>query len=107
MQGEYSGYRWSDERGCFVKEYGSKTDDAKTFLVYFRHNYGDRCLAIVHMQADTVFTNIAAVWYVAGQVLEDCRNVAFEDISEIYSVDDDLDLLKWMNEYEGQGQIDI
>ena len=97
---EYLGYEWSDERGCYVKEYGPKPAHAGTFLVRFRHDYGDMCLAIVYKSMEVPYTNMATLWYVTGQVLEDCRNISFNDIAEVYSVGDDMDLLKYMDEHK-------
>ena len=97
---EFPGYMWDDERGCYVKEYGKKPAHAETFHIRFRHDWGDKCMAIVYAQTEKAFTNIASVWYAAGQVLEDCRKISFEDIAEIYSLGDDMDLLKWMEEHK-------
>ena len=97
---EFPGYMWNDERRCYVKEYGSKPAHAETFHIRFRHDWGDKYMAIVYAQTEKAFTNIASVWYAAGQVLEDCRKISFDDISEIYSVGDNMDLLKWMEEHK-------
>lgn len=96
---DYKGYIWSDEMQCYVKEYGKKGALAynDTFHICIRHGYGDRLLAIVHVD-NFSFINVEVIWRAIGQVFEDIRNVSFADISEIYSLGNDMDLLKWLNE---------
>ena len=97
---EYPGYVWSDKMGCYVKDYGDRLSPVHedTYLVRFRHNYGDRCLARVYVDNKYAFTNLQSIWFVAGRIMQDCKEVSFDDIVEIYSVNQDKNLLTILNE---------
>ncbi len=90
------GYMWSDDKGCFIKEYGSETFGT-VYHIRFRHDYGDRCLAVVHVDGKH---DINKVWQAVGQVMADFRKLSFEDISEIYCVDLDRDVLRDFDDME-------
>lgn len=90
---KYPGYTWSDKLACYVKDYGDilSASHEDVYLISFRHDYGDRCLARVHVNNKFAFTEKEAKWYAIGQVMEDTKNVSFDDIGKIYSSDDVFD----------------
>ena len=90
---KYPGYTWSDKLDCYVKDYGDilSASHEDVYLISFRHDYGDRCLARVYVNNKFAFTEKEAKWYAIGQVMEDTKNVSFDDIGKIYSSDDVFD----------------
>ncbi len=97
----YKGYFYDDEKRCFVKEYGPAPAHSEKWLVRFNstHDY-ENYMAIIYTYIEHTTNNVRSIWYVAGQLLEDVRDVSFVDIKEIYSVEQDMDVLKWINEYK-------
>lgn len=96
---ELAGYLWSDDRNCYVKKYGPIPAHNKKYLVRFTYKC-DKYLAVIYSPIEFPFTYIAIIWYVIGRLFEDVRRLKFEDINEIYCVENDMDMLKWLNEYK-------
>ncbi len=94
---DYKGYNWSDEQGVYVKEYGPVPAHKETFEISFRHDYGDRCKAIIYTRVEDAMTDTQKIWLAIGELFEDCRKLSFEDITSIYKVEDDKDMLKFLS----------
>ncbi len=99
--GDVEGYFYDDEEKRFVKEYlGDEPTVSEKYRVKFNHGY-QKYLAEVYVNADYSVYDKRLIWLIVGQLMEDVRDLKFEDIKEIYSVDHKVEILKPLNDEKG------
>ena len=95
---EYKGYMWDDESSCYIKKYGKKPAHFNEYRVYFRHDYSDKCCAVVYTDLKKANTYLQDVWQVLGRVLMDVKKVSFEDVTDIVDASTGKSILKMLDE---------
>lgn len=96
-----SGYAWDEEKDAFVKEYGKDPHGATLkYLVRFMYE-GEKHIAIMYLPLGYSSGNVKdTVCFLTGTLFEDVRFISFNDISEVYSVNFDADMLMHLKKYK-------